>query len=437
MVPPSAKGAILSHRLRNGLSVLLRPVHSAPIVSVWCWYRVGSSDEGRGATGIAHWLEHMNFKGTRRFSKEQMKNMIEKRGGYWNGYTWIDQTTYFETLPKEHLDLALELEAERMRRSRIDADEFESERTVILSELRGGENNPESVLDREVTAAAFQAHGYRWPTVGWEEDVKRISRREMVDFYRSWYVPGNAILVVVGDFDPAAALRRIRKHFGDLPGGEPPVAARTPESPSRGERRVTVEGAGRTPYLHAAYRAPAARDEDVHALVLLDAVLGGAKGINLWSYDGEVRRSSPLYRGLVDAGLAASVRSFYVPTRDPFLYYFSATAREGVTLEKLERKLLGLLAASASKRPSARDLRKAKNQLRAMVVFQSDSVTELAHQIGYYHTIHDVSFFEDFLDRIEGVTAEHVRETAEKIFHRANRIVGLYVPRRNGKRGRA
>lgn len=435
MVPPSAKGSILSHRLRNGLSVLLRPVHSAPIVSVWCWYRVGSSDERPGITGIAHWLEHMNFKGTRRFSKEQMKNLIEKRGGYWNGYTWIDQTTYFETLPKEHLDLALELEAERMRRSRIDAAEFESERTVILSELRGGENSPETMLDREVTAAAFQAHGYRWPTVGWEEDVKRIDRGEMLDFYRSWYVPANATLVVVGDFVPGAALRRIRKHFGALAAAPSPPPVRTPESPSRGERRVTVEGAGRTPYLHVAYRAPAARDEDVHALVLLDAVLGGAKGINLWSYDGEARRSSPLYRRLVDAGLAASARSFYVPTRDPFLYYFSATAREGVPLEKLEKKLLGLLAGAASKRPSARDLRKAKNQLRAMVVFQSDSVTELAHQIGYYHTIHDVSFFEDFLDRIEDVTADRVRETAEKIFHRTNRVVGRYVPRRNGRGG--
>lgn len=435
MAPSSRRDKIVTHRLRNGLSVLLRPVRSAPIVSVWCWYGVGSSDERPGITGISHWLEHMNFKGTRRFSKEEMKNLIEKRGGYWNGYTWIDQTTYFETLPKEHLALALELEAERMRRSRIDAREFESERTVILSELRGGENNPEALLDREVTAAAFQAHGYRWPTVGWEEDVKRITRREMLDFYRSWYVPSNATLVVVGDFEPAAALRKIRSLFGGLPATPPPPRLRTPESPARGERRVVVEGAGRTPYLHVAFRAPAAADEDIYAVVLLDSVLGGAKGINMWSYDAEARRSSSLYRGLVDAGLAASVRSFVVPTRDPYLYYFSVTAREGVTLERLEKKLGALLAAAASKRPSVRDLRKAKNQLRAMVVFQSDSVTELAHQIGYYHTIHDVSFFEEFLDRVEEISAERVRDAAERVFRRTNRIVGHYVPRRNGKGG--
>ncbi len=430
---PVSRGKVLSHKLRNGLSILMRPVRSSPIVSVWCWYRVGSSDERLGATGIAHWLEHMNFKGTARFSKEEMKNLIERRGGYWNGYTWIDQTTYFETLPKEHLDLALTLEAERMRRSRIDADEFESERTVILSELRGGENSPESLLDREVTSAVFRSHGYRWPTVGWEPDVKKISHREMVDFYRSHYLPSNATLVLVGDFSPGRALAKIRRRFGAFPGGKPPEVRKTPESPQRGERRVTIEGGGNTPYLHIAYRAPSVRDERVYSLLLLDAVIGGAKGISLWSYDGEVRRSSPLYKGLIETGLAAGIRSFYIPTRDPFLYYFSATAREGVGLEKLEKKTLSLLDGAARKRPTARQLRKAKNQLRASVVFQSDSVTEMAHQLGYYHTIDDYTFFERFLERVEDVTAEEVRETAEEIFHRTNRTVGVYLPRPGGR----
>lgn len=428
-------GPIRALRLRNGLSVLLKPVRSSPVVSVWCWYRVGSSDERPGVTGMAHWLEHMNFKGTARFSKEEMKNLIEKRGGYWNAYTWIDQTAYFETLPKQHLDLALELEAERMTRSRLDRAEFESERTVILSELRGGENHPESLLDREVTAAVFRAHSYRWPTVGWERDVSRITREEMVDFYRTHYVPRNATLVVVGDFAAGPTLRTIRRLFGDIENREPPRSFKTPEAALRGERRVELEGGGNTTYLHVAFPAPSVREPDAHVLAVLDAVIGGAKGINLWSYDSEVRRSSPLYERLIDARLATGVRSFYIPTRDPFLYYFAATAAEGVPVERLERRLLETLDRIASRRPGKRELRKAKNQLRATVVFQSDSVTELAHQIGYYNTVDRYGFFEEFLPRAEAVTAEQVRDLASRLLDRRNRTVGVYRPsgERRGK----
>lgn len=428
---------ILNRVLPNGLSVLLRPVRTVPIVSVWCWYKVGSADERRGATGIAHWLEHMTFKGTRRFSKEEMKNLIEKRGGYWNGYTWIDQTTYFETLPREHLDLALELEAERMTRARIDGREFESERTVILSELRGGENDPESLLDREVTSAAFRAHGYGWPTVGWESDVKRITLAEMRRFYRTHYAPSNAVLVVVGDFSPKEAMRSVRRFFGRIPGGGRPEPAPLVEPRQRGERRVSIDGEGETSYVQIAHRAPSVGEDDVYPLVVLDAVIGGAKGINLWSYESEVRRSSPLYRGLVATGLAAEVRSFYVPTRDPFLHTVFLTANHGADPAELERRTLAILGGAGTKRPTPRELRKAKNQIRATFVFQSDSVTELAHQIGYFHTIHGVSFFEGFLDRIEKTTAEEVRSLAERLFRPANRTVGVYRARAARERKRA
>jgi len=428
-----ASSRVLERRLPNGLTVLLRPVRSAPIVSVWCWYAVGSADETPGATGIAHWLEHMNFKGTARFSKREMKNLIERRGGYWNGYTWIDQTTYFETLPKEHLDLALTLESERMARSRIDPAEFESERTVIVSELHGGENDPETLLDREVTAAAFQTHGYRWPTVGWETDVRRITRNEMVAFYRANYVPANATLVIAGDFDPVEAMRKVRRLFGKIPKGKPPARTRTPEGPQRGERRVAIDGEGKTSYLQVVHKALPVEDDEAVVLVMLDAVLGGAKGINLWSFDSEARRSSPLYDRLVRSGLAAEARSFYLPTRDPFLHAIGLTAREGVSVRALEERLLALLGEIAERKRSDRELRKAKNQLRAAAVFQSDSVTELAHQIGYFHTIRGSAFFEKFLERVEKVTAGNVRDLAARLFRPANRTVGAYTARAAGK----
>lgn len=425
---------IQSHTLRNGLSVLLKPVRYSPIVSVWCWYRTGSSDERPGITGIAHWLEHMNFKGTARFTREQMKNLIEKHGGYWNGYTWIDQTSYFETLPREHIDLALELEAERMNRSLIDPVEFEQERTVILSELRGGENSPESLLDREVTAAVFQAHSYRWPTVGWEPDVERITHAEIVDFYRTHYIPRNATLVVVGDFSPTAVLKKVRRLFGGFPDRPVPETFKTPERTMNGERRVNLEGGSKTSYLHVAYPAPSVRDGDIHTLALLDSVLGGAKGINLWSYDSESRKSSPLYEGMVNGGYTSGMRSFFIPTRDPFLYYLSATICEGVSVEKAEKKLYSILERAASEKPTRRDLQKAKNQLRATVVFQSDSVTELAHQIGYFHTIDHYTFFETFLSKVEAITGEDVRDLASRLFQSRNRTVGVYRP--SGRRGR-
>ncbi|NNE08597.1 MAG: insulinase family protein, partial [Gemmatimonadetes bacterium] len=424
------------HELRNGLKVLMKPTHSAPLVSVWCWYKVGSSDERPGITGVSHWLEHMLFKGTKKYSKEEMKSLVEKRGGYWNGYTWIDQTTYFETLPKDHLDFALELESERMAYSLIDRREFDSERTVILAELRGGENNPESLLDREVTAATFQAHGYHWPTIGWEEDVKRITHDEMLGHYERWYNPSNATLVVAGDFDPGATLRKVRKHFGRIPKGMKRPQERTVEAPQLGEKRVTVEGSGTTSYYHAAFRAPAVSDPRFYALVVLDAVLGGAKGISLWSSGSEATKSSPLNQALVEKRLATAARSFTVPTRDPYLYYFTVTLAHGVTTDRVEKSLFRLLNRAAAKAPTKRELEKAKNQIRAAHVFQSDSVTEVAHNLGYFETIDSYEFLDTFLDRVQAVTAEEVRALAETLFVSKNRTVGIYAPEkvRRGRR---
>ena len=158
--------------LDNGLTVFVRPMRTAPLASVWCWYKVGSKDERRGQTGVSHWVEHMNFKGTTNIPRDQVKGIIEQFGGSWNGYTWIDQTTYLETATADALDRMLFIEAERMANGLYHPDDVESERTVIISELQGGENDPEQVLDTEVTSAAFKAHGYHHPTIGWLSDLR-------------------------------------------------------------------------------------------------------------------------------------------------------------------------------------------------------------------------------------------------------------------------
>src|SRR5687768_5774928 len=159
---PAVREAVLD----NGLKVLIQEVHTAPLASVWCWYKVGSKDEAPGLTGVSHWVEHMNFKGTRNIPRDQVKGIIEQFGGTWNGYTWIDQTTYLETASRDAIDRMLFIESERMANSLYHPEDCESERTVIIAELQGGENDPDQLLDQELTATAFKAHPYRHPTIG-------------------------------------------------------------------------------------------------------------------------------------------------------------------------------------------------------------------------------------------------------------------------------
>src|SRR5687767_2155456 len=246
--------------LDNGLKVLVEEVHTAPLASVWCWYKVGSKDEVTGLTGVSHWVEHMNFKGTTNIPRDQVKGIIEQFGGSWNGYTWIDQTTYLETATKDALDRMLFIEAERMANCLYHPDDCESERTVIISELQGGENDPDQLLDHELTATAFKAHPYRHPTIGWLSDLKTMTRDDLYGYYRRYYVPNNATLVIVGDIDARDALKRVDHYFGGI---EPRTVTRpthTEEPPQEGERRVTISKPGTTAYLKVGYHAPAIGD---------------------------------------------------------------------------------------------------------------------------------------------------------------------------------
>ena len=207
---PAPRTAVLD----NGLTIFIQEVHTAPLASVWCWYKVGSRDELPGFTGVSHWVEHMNFKGTTNIPREKVKGIIEEFGGSWNGYTWIDQTTYLETATRDALDRMLFIEAERMANGLYEPEEVESERTVIISELEGGENDPDQLLEMEVNAAAFKAHPYGHPTIGWLSDLQRMTRDDLYGYYRRYYVPNNATLVVVGDVDPEDVIRRANHHFG-------------------------------------------------------------------------------------------------------------------------------------------------------------------------------------------------------------------------------
>ena len=416
--------------LDNGLRVLIQEVRTAPLASVWCWYRVGSKDEAPGLTGISHWVEHMNFKGTTNIPREKVKGIIEQYGGYWNGYTWIDQTTYTETATRDALDHMLFIEAERMASCLYDPTEVESERTVIISELQGGENDPEQLLDQELTATAFHAHPYRHPTIGWLGDLQTMTRDDLYRYYRSYYLPNNATLVIVGDVDSGDALKSAARRFGGIPAGEPPKRRYTPEPPQLGERRLSISKEGTTAYLKIGFRAPAATDEEFFPLLLLDSVLTGAKGLNLWASfrTAPPQRSARLYKTLVNTGLASAVSGGLIATQHPFLYTISVTATEGTELDELENAAIQALDGVRTGGVSAQELTKAKRQLRARLVFEQDSITNIAHQLGFFETIANWRYFPSIAPRIERVTLDDVARVAAARLAASNRVVGRFEP---------
>lgn len=422
--------------LDNGLKVLIQEVHTAPLASVWCWYKVGSKDESPGITGVSHWVEHMNFKGTTNIPRDQVKGIIEQFGGSWNGYTWIDQTTYLETATRDALDRMLFIESERMANCLYHPDDCESERTVIISELQGGENDPDQLLDQELTATAFKAHPYRHPTIGWLADLQTMTRDDLYGYYRRYYVPNNATLVVVGDVETRQALSRVDHYFGRIEPREVTRRSHTSEPQQLGERRVTISKEGTTAYLKLGYHAPAVGDADFFAAVALDAVLTGAKGLNLWSSfrTPPPQRSARLYRALVDRGLASAVVGAILPTQHPFLYTISLTATDGTSLSALEDATLREIEQARRGGVTAQELAKVKNQLRARLVFENDSVTNIAHQIGYFETVASWSVYPSLLSRIQDVTLEQVNDAAVRYLKASNRTIGWFDPASDSSR---
>jgi zinc protease len=372
----------------------------------------------------------MNFKGTRNIPAAQMKGIIERHGGSWNGYTWIDQTTYLATAATRALPDILDVEAERMEHGLYDPVECESERTVIISELQGGENDPEQLLDLEVTATALRVHPYGHPTIGWLQDLQAMTRDDLYGHYRRYYTPNNAVVVIVGDVDADEAAREVDRRFGRMHPRPVERPRRQPEPAQIGERRVLLEREGTTGYLKLAYPSPAVSDPLFAPALVLDAVLTGAKGVSLWSsFRGKApQRKSLLYRALVDMGLASSVSGALLPTQDPYLYTITATAADGVPLEIVEDAALGALDSVRSGVGEA-EVARAKRQLRARLVFDADSVTNIAHQLGFFEIIGAREVLERLPALIGRVTAADVHEAARRLLSPASLTLGAFEPR--------
>ncbi len=419
--------AILKHTLDNGLAVLLKEDHHAPVTTFWVWYRVGSRNEVPGITGIAHWAEHMLFKGSSAFPKGEIDKQIARNGGVMNGMTWLDFTTFFETLPADRVNLGLRIEADRMVNALFDPEEVALERTVIISERQGAENEPVFLLNEEVIGTAFRVHPYHHETIGDLCDLETIGHEDLWRHYQTYYGPNNAIVVAVGDFDPPQMLACIAELFAPLPPRSDPPPVNRPEPPQRGERRVVLEGPGATAYLQVAYKAPQAAHPDFFPMAVLSTILTGASGMNLFSGP-PPNRSSRLYRALVETGLAASVSGSLSPMLDPYVYNIVATVRDGRSLEEVEAALSAEMDRILAQPILSEELQTAIKQSKAQFAYSSESVTNQGFWLGLSSIVADTAWFESFPDRLAAVTVEDLDRAANTYLARRNRTVGHYVP---------
>ena len=417
--------------LSNGLTILLKEIHTAPLVSSWIWYRVGSRDEIPGITGISHWVEHMQFKGTKKFPASVLDKAISREGGYWNAFTYLDWTTFFETMPSHAIELALELEADRMVNSAFDPEEVASERTVVISEREGNENDPLFMLGEAVQAAAFRVHPYHHRVIGDTADLRTMTREDLYRHYRTYYIPNNAVLAIAGDFETESMLEKIRRFYGDIPaGGEPPRRAR-PEPDPLGEIRLEVEGPGETTYLQVSYRFPAASSPDFFPLTVLDSLLSGPSSLNMFG-GGISNKTSRLYRALVEKEFAVSVHGGAQATIDPYLYGFTLIVHPKRKPEETLAAFDAEIARVLEEEISEEEIARAVKQARALFAYGSESITNQAFWMGYSEMFAEYDWFLTYLDTLSAVTPKDVNRVARQWLQRKHRVVGVYLPRNNG-----
>ncbi len=420
-------------RLDNGLMVLTREMHAAPVASSWLWYRVGSRNERTGITGISHWVEHMMFKGTARLGKGDIHRLVSRNGGTHNAMTYRDFTCYYETLPSDRIDLALEIESDRMVNALFDAQEVQSERTVIISEREGSENYPQFHLYEELLAAAFKVHTYGHETVGWKCDLQTITRDDLYNHYRTFYVPNNAALILVGDFQTGHMLDKVNKLFGSIAAGPAVPAVTVAEPPQQGERRLVVRRPGGGSYFSVAFHAPAASHADFWPMFVLAGVLSGVGLLNFTS-PGASGKSARLYPALVEKRLAVEAGVSFGLSADPDLFSVTATAWQGVSLKRIEAAVFTELAKLAQEPPTAEELATVKKQVRTQVVYSDDGVANLGFTLGEFEIASSYKDYLSIMDKVSHVSAEDVQRVAATYLTELNRTVGWFIPT-NGQGG--
>ena len=417
---PAAASAlnVQEHLLDNGLKVLILEDHKAPTATFQIWYRVGSRDEQTGKTGLSHLLEHMMFKGTKNYGPKTFSQDIQRAGGMDNAFTTREYTGYFELLSADRLSLAIGREADRMRNLVLTDDAVLSERDVVMEERRlRYEDDPQNTVHEEVMAAAFKHHPYRWPVIGWMRDLKPLNPADLVKHYNTYYVPNNAVIIVVGDVEPAKILAEIRNAFGTIPRGrELPLRTYAEEDPA-GERRVVVKKEAELPYLLEVYRVPLITHEDGCALEVLGTILSDGKASRLYQ--------SLVYEKQVALSAWAGYDGFSL---DPYLFYAGATAARGKKIEEVEADLHKEIERISKEPPSEREIMKARNQIEASFILEQDSIYMQAKTLGSFEMTVGWRFMDTYLDKIRKVTPEDVRRVAARYLVPDLRTTGILIP---------
>ncbi len=429
MTAQASPASFTQTTLDNGLRVILREVRERPLIGVWMWYRVGGRNELPGTTGVSHWVEHMLFKGGKRFSKGEITKEISRRGGALNAFTWIDCTAYYETLPSSELDLALAIESDRIYDTRIEPDEAEAERTVVISEREGSENYPEFWLREEVQSIVWREHPYRLGVIGPKSDLRAMTREDLFAHYKRYYMTNNASMVIAGDFVSAEVIEKVHKEFDKHPAGPVPPSLGIEEMPQTGERRVMVRRPGPTHYVMLAWHAPRASHADAAAMTVLSSVLGGASSPIAWGGARGLGRSSRLYRALIDGAIASSVSAGYELTLDPYLFATDATLRNGVEPARAEEAILNELERIKREGVPDDELERTKRQLHAQVVYSLEGVTNQAFALGFMDLVAgDAEAWATFPAALQTISSDDLQRVAKTYLVDDQRTVGWFAP---------
>jgi zinc protease len=411
-------GAVSAHTLPNGLRVRLLPDATAPTLSYYTFFQVGSRNERLGTTGISHLFEHMMFNGAAKYGPKEFDRVLESRGGHSNAYTSNDVTAYYEDFAADALETVVDLESDRMRSLRLTSESLEQEREVVKEERRlRTENSVFGLMEEQLEALVFLAHPYRWPVIGWMDDIERITRDDCEAFFRTYYAPNNAAVYAVGDLDPDATLALIERHYGDIPAGPRPAPVPPGEPPQRGERRATVRYPAQAPALLVGWRGPAARSPDAAALDVLQVCLA-------------VGESSRLRRRLVqETEVAVSVSISWGWRIDPGVFLSFVELAPGVRTAAAEKLLWEEIAKVATRGVRPSEVRRAQALLRSSVLHELATRHGVAHALGQAEALlGDWREAGRALEHYAAVGAADVKRVAREYLDPAQRCVVVLEP---------
>ncbi len=406
------------HHLDNGMRVLTLEDHTLPVASFFVFYKVGSRNEDAGLTGISHLFEHMMFNGAKRYGPKEFDRVLESNGGYSNAFTSTDMTVYYEDFPSEVIELIMDLESDRMENLAFEPGILESERDVVKEERRlVVDNYLPGRMEEALFAAAFTAHPYHWPVIGWMSDIENITREHCMEYFRTYYAPDNAIVVIVGDIDTGDTMDLMRRYFGSIEPGRAPSRPMSAEPDQEGEVRVRIVRPARSEQFMAGFHAPDVLSTDLFALDVAQTILS----------DGE---SSRLYRRLIyEEQAALDVRADFTWKMDPALYYFHVEMRPGVKAARGEEILYEELEALKTGAVTDKELQKAKNILEANLLRALKTNNGRAEMLGYMETVFgDYNMLFTLVERYKAVTAGDVEHVMQKYFDERNRTVVALVP---------